>query len=623
MEGKRFSRRNVEQALKGFGKEPVSPERALSGISSGDRVFVGTACATPRLLLETLGELSQRLHDVQVISFLTSGAFSDWKPASETRCRHVVFFADTDHRELLKNGRAQYAPISLAHLPELITKGTMPLDAALVQVSPPDQHGYVSLGVSVDTTLAAVEHAASVIAEVNPNMPFTCGESTISLRRFDALIIEDRPVIEYVHSLENHISSSIARYVSSIIDDHSTLQIGLGRVPNEMLKFLKNRRNLGIHSDVITDSLLDLIEEGVITGKAKTLHQEKIVTSYCMGTDRLYRMVDKNPMFCFLPIDAVCNPSAIMANHRMVSVTQAWTVDLTGQICADQFKGELYSGVSTQLEFHRYAPRSPGGKSIVCLCSTTPDQQESRIRPRLLEGEGVAIPRSEVHFVVTEYGYAYLFGKTLQDRALSLIEIAHPAHRSWLLAEAKRMGLVARDMTLMSKGAYPNSEEHTHRLKGGQKVVIRPARASDVIGIQDLFYNLSPDDVYTRFFYKLSSLPGSMAQQLCNVDYDKEMAFVAVIGGPEHDRVIGTSSYSVNPVDNLGEVAYMIRPDFQGKGLGSALQQCTADYARKQGLRGLKADILPDNQKMLRLIQKLPNVKRSREFDTYEVIVRF
>jgi len=621
MDGKRPSRWDVERAVKGFGMKPVSPEQALSGISSGDRVFVGTACATPRLLLESLGQLSQRLHDVQVLSFLTSGAFSDWQPTSEARCRHVVFFADSDHQELLKNGRAQYAPISLAHLPELISRGTLALDAALVQVSPPDKQGQVSLGVSVDTTLAAVKHAASVIAEVNPNMPFTYGESTIPIRALDALVIESRPVIEYMHSLEDRISSSIARYVSSIIEDHSTLQIGLGRVPNEMLKHLKKRRNLGIHSDLITDSVLDLIDEGVVTGKAKTLHQGKIVTSYCMGTDRLYRMVDNNPLFCFLPIEAVCNPSAIMANHRMVSVTQAWSVDLTGQVCADQFKGELYSGVSTQLEFHRYAPRAPGGKAIVCLCSTTSDEQESRIRPRLLEAEGVAIPRSEVHFVVTEYGYAYLFGKTLQDRALALIEIAHPAHRSRLLAEAKRMGLVARNMTLQSTGAYPSSHEQTQRLKGGQKVVIRPARASDVIGVQDLFYSLSPEDVYTRFFYKLSSLPGSMAQQLCNVDYEQEMAFVAVLGGPEDEIVVGMSGYCLDPVDNMGEVAYMIRPDFQGKGLGSALQQCTANYARRRNLRGLKADILPGNERMLSLIQKLPNVSIRRELGVIEATI--
>jgi acyl-CoA hydrolase/GNAT superfamily N-acetyltransferase len=529
----------------------------------------------------------------------------------------------TDHRELLKSGQAQYAPISVAQLPGLIHKGTLSLDAAMIQVSPPDAHGYVSLGVSVDTTLAAVEHAASVIAEVNSNMPFTYGESCIPLQSIDTLVLADSPVIEYVHKLEDHISDSIARYVSSIIDDHSTLQIGLGQVPNEMLKHLKNRRNLGIHSDVITDSLLDLIEEGVITGNAKALHRGKIVTSYCMGTEKLYRKVDRNPLFAFHPIDYVCDPSVIMANHKQVSVTQAWSVDLTGQVCADQFRGEFYSGVSSQLEFHRYASRSPGGKSIVCLCSTAGDQKESRIRPMLLEGEGVVIPRSEVHFVVTEYGYAHLFGKTLQNRALSLIEIAHPDHRAWLLGEAKRMGYVPKDMTLKTRGAYPVYEEHRSALKGGMEVTIRPSRASDISGIKDLFYNLSPEDVFTRFFYKLSSLPVSIAQQMCNVDYEQDMAFVAVIGGREHGIVIGTSGYSVDPEDNMGEVAYMIRPDFQGKGLGSKLQKCTVDYARKCGLRGLKADILTSNRSMLNLIQKLPNVQITREFDRMEVRVLF
>jgi len=615
--------KELEDALERFGKKPVSPEQALRKIKSGDRIFVGTACATPRTLLYALEKDERRLDDVELLSFLTSGADRDRECGYRTKFKHVVFFVGSDHKDLVKNGDARYAPISVAHLPDLMKRGMLAFDAAMIQVSPPDEHGYVSLGVSVDITLAAASHSRSVLAEVNPNMPYTYGDSCISLSRIDAVTAVDRPVTEYVHRMEDEISNRIAQYVSRIIDDHSTLQIGLGRVPNEMLKYLKNRRDLGVHSDVITEPLADLVEEGIVTGNAKTLHRGKVVASYCMGTERLYRMVDRNPMFSFHPIDYVCDPSVIMANHKLVSVTQAWSVDLTGQVCADQFKGEFYSGMSTQLEFHRYAPRTPGGKSIVCLSSTTEDESESRIRSRLPEGEGVAIPRSEVHYVVTEYGYAYLFGKTLQQRALSLIEIAHPQYRPELLEEARRLGYLSADITLKTRVAYPEEEERAAFLKEGCQVMIRPSRASDVAGIQELFYDLSPEDVYTRFFNKLACLPVSRAQHLCNVDYDKEMAFVAVLGGREHGTVVGTSGYIVDPMDNLGEVAFMIRPDFQGKGLGTVLQQRTAEHARKRGLRGLKADILANNRKMTRLFNKLPNVRTHREEGVVEVTSLF
>ena len=623
MQSNAASEEKIKQALQVFGKKPVSAQEALRSIKSGDRIFIGSACATPRMLLHHLEQMRSRLHDIQLFSFLTSGAVPALEAEPMSRLNHVVFFVGTDHRELLKSRTAHYAPVSLAHLPELITKGTLSLDAALIQVSPPGPHGYVSLGVSVDTTMAAAINSRTVIAEVNPNMPFTFGESCLPLNVIDHLVVSDAPIIEYVHSLEDEISNRIARYVSSIIDDHSTLQIGLGQVPNAMLKYLNHRRDLGIHSDVITESIVDLIEQGVITGKAKSLHRGKVVTSFCMGTRRLYKMIDHNPMFSFQPIDYVSDPSVIMANHKQVSVTQALSVDLTGQVCADQFRGEFYSGVSTQLEFHRYASRTPGGKSIVCLCSTTDDHEESRIRPTLIEGEAVAIPRSEVHYVITEYGYAYLFGKTLQDRALSLIEIAHPQHRPWLLEEAKRMGTIPRDITLKTMVAYPEEEEFRTTLRGGCEVIIRPSRVSDVKAIQDLFYDLSPEDVFTRFFNMVSCLPISNAQHMCNVDYEKEMAFLAVLGDHEHETVVGTSGYWVDPMDNLGEVAYMIRPDFQGKGLGTALQQRMVDYARKKGLRGLKADILGENRKMLRLIQKLPNVQMSQKHGVVEVFILF
>ena len=416
----------------------------------------------------------------------------------------------------------------------------------------------------------------------------------------------DAPLTEYEHpAVEGTIVEQIARYVAGIIDDGSTLQIGLGRIPNHMLKFLENRRDIGIHSDVITDSLIQLIEKGIITGRRKSMHQNQIVTSYCMGTRRLYEMVHRNPLFAFYPIEYVCNQFNISRNNKMVSVSQAFAIDLTGQICADQFAGEFYGGLSTQPDFLRGAAASPGGKPIICLPSTTEDGQYSRIRPLLLSGEGVTISRSDVHYIITEFGIAYLFGKSIRERALALIEIAHPDFRPWLLEEAKKLGYVRTDQSLKSKTAYPIAEEREITLKNGSRIMIRPSKASDVEMLQNLFYHMSQHDIYTRFFTRLQSLPVSKAQHFCNVDYETAMAFIAITGVRENEQIVGSSMYVMDHATNLAEVAFMIRPEWQSVGLGRALQDRLAEYARSKGLRGLVAQILIENDKMIKLIKQV------------------
>ncbi len=349
-------------------------------------------------------------------------------------------------------------PICLEEVPHLLASGRLPIDVALLQVSSPDARGFVSLGVSVDLAPAVLGVARQVIAEVNPAMPRTHGESFVHIDRFDAFVSVDTPVTEYRHPPAGATAERVARYIAAIIDDGSTLQIGLGRVPNEALQYLKDRRDLGIHSDVITDGIVGLVEAGVVTGRRKTLHRDRIITSYCLGTRRLYDFVHENPLLNFLPIDQVCDPRVVAANFRMVSITQAFAVDLTGQVCVDQFEGEFYGGVSTQAAFLRGAARSPGGKPIVCLASTT-EGGASRIKPLLETGDGVGIARSDVHYVVTEYGIAYLFGKSIRERALALIEVAHPDHRTALLEAARRLGYVPREQYLASQAAYPVHEE--------------------------------------------------------------------------------------------------------------------------------------------------------------------
>jgi len=621
---------SLPETLAPFAEKVTTVEKAVSAVRPGAHVFLGTGCATPRALIAGLENTDQPVNDVEVYHFLVNGAIAFEEGAARTRFFHKAFFVDSDMREVIKQGKGDYIPISLASLPQLLENGGLTVDVAMIQVSMPDKHGFVSVGVSADITQHLVQHAKTVIAELNPRMPRTHGDTGISMDRIDKAVVVDVPVIEYVHPrVDDAVAEQIARNVARIIENGATLQVGLGRIPNEMLRHLDGRRDIGIHTDVLCDPVVDLIEKGIVTGAKKSIHRGQVVASYCLGTRRLYDLIDGNPRFSFHPIDYVCDPAVIGKNPKMVSVTQAWAVDLMGQVCSDQFHGELYSGVSTQPNFLRGAARSPGGKPIICLASTTDDRTESRIRPRLREGEGVAIARSEVHYVVTEYGTAYLFGKSIREKALALIEIAHPAFRETLLTEARRLGLVRSDQDLKCKlngtasCRYPAEEERETTLKNGARICIRPARASDVRQLQEIFYRLPPEDVYTRFFTGLKSLSVSKAEYLCNVDYAKEMAFVVAYGERETERLVGSAFYAVDQATGSADVAYMILHEWQGLGLGSLLQERMVQYARAMGIRAFTADILAENTAMVKLARKCGKVDMKLVDGTYEVTMLF
>ena len=426
----------------------------------------------------------------------------------------------------------------------------MPVDVAILQVAPPDARGYVNLGISVDLAPSVLAAARLVIAEVNPAMPRTHGDSIVHISRFHALVDAPGPLAEYVHPATGPVGAAVARYIAALIEDGSTLQVGLGRIPNEAMRHLLDRRDLGVHSDVVTDSVLDLIEAGVVTGRHKALQPGRVGTSYAIGTRRLYDTVDGNPGFAFLPIDQVCDPVLVAQQPRMVSMTQAFSVDLTGQVCVDHHDGQFYGGVSTQAGFLRGAARSPGGKPIICLAAASENAERSNIVAALGPTDGVGVARSDVHFVVTDFGSAYLFGKSIRERAVAMIEIAHPAHRDGLLEAAKQLGYLPRAQPLRSQVAYPVEEERTVTLRNGTDVLVRPARAADAPGLRDLFHSLSDDDRYTRFFRRLRALPFEDLQRLCNVDHATSVAFLAVTGPRENEQVVANACYFVDPSTN-------------------------------------------------------------------------
>ena len=575
----------------------VTSDIAARSIRSGNRIFVGTGCGEPRTLVRALEELRPSAADVELVSIFPTGHFNSIEPPPR-RHRNRVFVAggaDTQIASMI-----DYVPIALDEVPALLKQRRLPIDVAMVQVSVPDERGYVSLGISVDIAPAALRAAKRVIAEVNPAMPRSHGDGFIHVDHIDMLVGVETPVAEFVFAPCGGAGTHIAAYVASLIEDGSTLQIGLGAVPDHVLRLLGDRRDLGVHTDLLTDGVIDLIRSGAITGRHKSVLPDRVVASYCLGTRRLYDLVHDNPLFHFAALEQVCAPDILASSTQLVSITEARSIDLSGQVCVDHLTGVFEGGPSTQAAFMRGAARSPGGKPIVCLTSTAEDGS-SRIRATLDSSEVVGIVRADVHYVVTEFGIAYLFGRTVRERALALVGIAHPDHRPALLEAAKRLSLLPADQSLASRTDYAVQAERWLTVKDSVHVLVRPACPTDGAALRALFHTLSQADVYTRFFRRVQSLSDTDLKSLCNVNHEGDVAYVATIGPREHETVIGSGCYFLNQANGLAEVAFMVVPAWQGLGVGSALLQRLREHAQGQSVLGFVAEVLPQNERMLRL----------------------
>jgi acetyl-CoA hydrolase len=409
----------------------MSAPSALKGVESGSRVYIHPGAAEPEELVRALVARAGELRDVEIIHLLTLGEAGYVRPGQEGSFRHNAMFVGSNVREAVNSGRADYMPIALSEISGLFTRH-LPLDACLIQVSRPDEHGFCSFGVGVDCTKAACEAARLIIAEVNVCMPRTLGDSFIHVSKLHRIVETSRPLLELPRRASSALHHDIARHVATLVEDHATLQMGIGGVPDAVLAQLKDRRHLGIHTEMFSDGVMELVEAGVVTNERKTLHKGKIISGFLMGSKRLYEFVDNNPIIELHPSEYTNDPFIIASNDRMVSINSALQVDLTGQVCADSMGTRIYSGVGGQADFMRGAARSRGGRPIIALPSTARDGRISRIVPMLDPGSGVVTTRFDVHYVVTEFGVASLHGKTLRQRAEALIEIAHPAFREML-----------------------------------------------------------------------------------------------------------------------------------------------------------------------------------------------
>ncbi|MFM2208112.1 MAG: hypothetical protein RL213_2087 [Bacteroidota bacterium] len=410
----------------------VSIEEAVASVTSGERIFLHGSAATPTALIRALAARAPSLEQVEVVSISLYGEMPLAAPGMEKSFNINSLFVSEPVRQAVREGRADYVPVFLSEIPELFRNNILPLDTAFVHVSPPDSHGYCSLGVSVDIARTAVNTAKKVIAQVNPNMPRTAGDGMIHVDDFDAMTWIEDPLHEALpHGGLSEVERSIGKHVAGLIEDGSTLQTGIGTIPDAVLASLKNHKDLGIHTEMFSDGIIDLIENGVINNSRKETHPGKSVTGFCLGSKRLYDYVNDNPGFAFLDIDYVNEVSVIQRNPKVVAINSCIEIDLTGQVCSDSIGTYQYSGVGGQMDFIRGAALSKGGKPIIALPART-NKGLSRIVPFLKQGAGVVTTRAHVHYVVTEYGVAYLFGKNLRQRAEALTSIAHPDDRESL-----------------------------------------------------------------------------------------------------------------------------------------------------------------------------------------------
>jgi 4-hydroxybutyrate CoA-transferase len=415
-----------------YKKKLRTPGEALRSVQSGMRVYIQPGCAEPETLVEALIQRAPYVRDVEVVHLLTLGRADYVAPEMAGHFRHNAIFIGANVREAVNDGRADYTPVYLSEVEQLFESGAMPLDVVLIQVSPPDAHGFCSFGIGVDTTLTAAKLARYVVAQVNDQMPRTYGDSFIHVSRIDAIVESSRPLCELPKPEITDMHVAIARNVAALIDDGSVLQTGIGGIPDAVLPFLMDRKDLGVHTELVSDGVIPLIEAGVITGARKNFKPRKVIVGFALGTRKLFDFVDNNPVFEFHPNAYTNDPLLIARNENMVAINSALQIDLTGQVCSDSIGTYFYSGIGGQVDFLRGASHAKGGKPIIALSSTAKDGAISRIVPTLTAGAGVVTSRGLIRYVVTEYGVAYLHGKSIRERAKALIEISHPKFREQL-----------------------------------------------------------------------------------------------------------------------------------------------------------------------------------------------
>jgi acyl-CoA hydrolase/RimJ/RimL family protein N-acetyltransferase len=591
--------------LKRYEHIVISVDRAVSMIKPGQRIFIGTGCGQPQILIDALLTRANRLEDVEIIHLLT---------LSEPVFRHAElaeyfhlnrFFSAQWANNIPKSQRSDYTPVFMSDIPKIFISGRLPIDIVLIQVTPPNENGMCSLGISVDVIKSAIETAGLVIAQVNSQMPWTMGDSLLDIYNIDFLVPGDIAIPQIVFPSPTQTLKTIAKYVAALIPDGSTIELGIGGISQALTEFLKNKQDLGIHTEVVGDAVINLVESGAVTGRRKSLDRGKVVGSLCLGTERLYNYVDRNPMFCFYPADTVSDPVIIGQHKNMIAVNTAEEVDLTGQVSA-RMSHHGVSGIDICADFVHGATKTKSGRLIVALESTVDNGTASRIVSNLSGQAEIVATNREVHYVVTEYGVAYLYGKSLQERAMALISITHPDFREELLKKAINMDLVSPSLADVEGRIHIIQPElkATLVLDDGTLINVRPMHPTDERSVRGLFHSLSQQTKYYRFMSHIARLPQKQIQNFVYIDYRSEMAIVGTIPETHGDQIIAIGRYYIDPQTNRAEVAFVVRDDWQNRGIGTFLYKLLITIAKQNGVEGFNAEVLIENKSMLAVLRK-------------------
>lgn len=592
-----------------YVKKKKSAYEAIGMIRAGQRVFIGASCGEPQALLRVLADEFHKFPDLEVVRLLSLESSPLTLIANKSMDRSMnirSFYAGSAKPAGLARNIKYIAPINLSAVPRLFKSRLLPINVALIQVSPPDDFGWMSLGVAVDVTLSAAYSADLVIAQVNNKMPRVLGRSFIHVNDVDVFVERDEDLLTVENPPEVEAANIMAGHIARLIDDGSTIQIGLGTTSQAVMLALSGKNDLGIHTQYMTDDIMKLISRGIITNRRKGFNDGKVIASSALGSKHLYEFIDDNPAIEFYPSDYVNDPGIISQHHRMVSMNVGMAIDLTGQVAADALPFNYFSGITGMLDFVRGAVLSRGGKSFILVTSTTANGKKSRIVP-VLGDTAVVVPRSDINFVATEYGVVNLFGKNIQERAVALISIAHPDFREDLFESAKKMGYLGPERTVKDtlQAVYPIKIEQTFEISG-QEITIRPAKVVDERRIQEHFYSLDKNDVVSRFFHEKERFVADEMESVSQVDYIKNLTLIATVGEFGFSKVVGVAEYQLDENPNIAEIALSVSKSFQGMGLGTHLIKKLAEAAIENDIAGFMAYTSPKNEGMIRLFKSLP-----------------
>ncbi len=592
-----------------YKERQVSAAMAIGKIRSGSRVFVGSGCGRPQVLIDAMTGMAKRFSDIEIIQGRTLGVLPSAHQSYQSSFRHHTFHIGPSIQEAVQQGRADYTPVRTSQVPELFASRRIPIDVVLFQLTPPNIHGYCSMGITVGITKHAFEHAHYRIAQVNPHMPWTYGNTLVHVSEVDAFVLADTPLPETTVPEIDEISEKIAIRCTRHIENGATLRLGYNAISAAIARRLiqEDRKDIGIHSEHFSDFMMDMMLAGVATNTRKGLYNGKSVACRCFGSRKLYDFVDNNPQVEIRSVAEVNDPARIAMNERMVAITRVAQVDLTGQVADESTGINYYGGFGGRADFMRGAAASRRGKFIVALPSTSPDGTNSNIKMFLDPGAGVISNRADACYVITEWGSALLQGRPIRERAIALINIAHPRFRNELMAAAKEHRYVHQDQLLPPPNStvYPDHMEVAADFRNGLKVSFRPVKPSDERMVQAFVYGLEERSIYYRFHGKMQTMHHNRIQHFVNVDYHETMTLIGLLGdSTEGEEMVAMGQYLRYPESNRAEVAFITADEYQNLGIGTWILQALIRYARERGIEGFFAEVLRQNRQMLKVFQK-------------------